>query len=207
MIGDNKIKIPNFSMGFTLIELVVSMAIFGTIATLVLANLRGGSQRNELSLGATTLSEAIREAMNRTNAGELIGICVGGINNGKVCPGAGCGSGGSCVDTLPLGGFGISLSQLQPIEYTIFADLNNNLGFDAGEEVRTGKFINTATVTISDFSTGGSALTISFRPPKPTAYINGTTAVSSANINLKHRFLSETQRVHFERMSGAVGVQ
>src|SRR3989344_8609875 len=118
MIENKKIKLSAFSFqllafraGFTLIELIVSMAIFGTIATLVVANLRGGTQRSELTLGATTVAEAIREAATRTNAGELVGMCVGGSMNGRACPGTGCGAGSNCVNTLPLGGFGVHVSQ------------------------------------------------------------------------------------------------
>lgn len=202
----NNIPARSKRAGFTLIELIVSIAIFGTIATLVVANLRGGTQRSELTLGATTVAEAIREAVTRTNAGELASMCVGGVMNGKVCPGTGCGPGSNCVNTLPLGGFGVHMVQ-NSTDYIVFADLNNNLAYDAGEEVRTGKIINTGTVSVSGFSTGGASLSISFRPPKPTGYINGATTESFANILLRHRFLSETRTVHFERVSASVGLQ
>lgn len=170
--------------GFTLLELVVSIAIFGTIAGVVIANLRGGSLRSELVLGATNLTEAIREAHTRTVAGEL----VGGV--------------------LPLGGFGVYLSSGSPGEYALFADLNGDLAFGAGEEVRRTKFTLSGSVTVQSMSPmAGNSLTITFRQPKPTPYINGATADSSADIILRHKFLTDTKTVHFERVSGAVGTR
>lgn len=170
--------------GFTLLELVVSIGIFGMISGIVIANLRGGSLRNELILGATNLTETIREAHTRTVSGEL----VGGV--------------------LPLGGFGIFLSSNAPAEYVLFADLNGDLAFGEGEEVRRAKFVLSNNVSIQSMAPlSGNSLTITFRQPKPTPYINGATADSAADVILKNKFLTDIKTVHFERVSGAVGIR
>ncbi len=170
--------------GFTLVELMVSITIFVVISGVVVANLRGGMLRDELTLGATNLTEAIREAHNRTVSGELVG------------------------GELPLGGFGIYLNQNAPAEYIIFADLNGDLAFTIDEEVRRSKFILSSNVSLQSLTpSSGNALTITFRPSKPTGYINGAITASSADIVLKHKFLQSNRTVHFERVSGAVGAQ
>lgn len=202
-----KIGIQNFYKGFTLTELMVSISIFGVISGVVIANLRGGALRSELVLGATTLVEAIREANSRTSSGEVISICSGGVDNNRICPVSGCAPGGTCLEILPLGGFGIFLDQNNQTEYTLFADINTNFVYDTGENIRRGKFIASDNVRIKSFTPIGSSLNLTFRPPKPTGYINGGTNDSFADIILGSRLIGETRTVHFERVSGAVGIR
>lgn len=196
-----------FLKGFTLMELMVSISIFGVISGVVIANLHDGTLRGEVALGASTLVEAIREANSRTASGEVVSICSLGADGGRVCPASGCAPGGTCVEVLPLGGFGIFLDQNNQTEYTLFADINNNFAYDAGENIRRGKFIVSGNVRINSFTPIGSSLNITFRPPKPKGYINGGTIDSFADIILGSRLIGDTRAVHFERVSGAVGIR
>lgn len=193
--------------GFTLIELMISISIFAIISGVVVANLRGGTLRNELGLGATNLVEVIREANNRTISGEVAPVCVGGADNNRICPTSGCSAGGVCTDILPLGGFGVFLDQNNQTEYVLFADINSNFSYDVGEVIRRGRFITSGNVGISSFIPAGPVLNITFRPPKPTGYINGGTVNGFVDISLNHRLIGDTRTVHFERVSGAVGIR
>lgn len=195
--------------GFTLIELMVSISIFVVISGVIIANLRGGTLRDELALGSTNLVEAIRDANIRTTSGELVNICSGGINDGDLCQIAGCGV-GVCVGVLPSGGFGVHLNPVTPGEeilYKFFADINGNLNYDENELIKSAAFIASKNVRIKSVTPANPNLTITFRPPKPSAYINGTLQSSSADIVLEHKFTDEEKTVHFERVSGLIGIQ
>ncbi len=196
-----------FRNGFNLIELMVSISIFSILSGVIVANLRGGRMRDELVLGAANLVEGIREANNRTVSGELVGRCVGGGADGLVCPPAGCTGGFVCQQVLPVGGFGVHLSPSAPAQFELFADLNGNFFYEPGEKIRTYKFIASGNVILESADPANPDLTITFRPPKPTSYINGSTAQSGATIMLGHKFTDTIKSVRFERISGAVGIE
>ncbi|MBI2099482.1 prepilin-type N-terminal cleavage/methylation domain-containing protein [Candidatus Uhrbacteria bacterium] len=194
-------------VGFTLIELIVSISIFATISGVMVANLRQGRMRDELTFGATNLVEAIRDANNRTISGELAPVCFGGPNDGDICPPFGCGSGAACMDILPTGGFGVFVSAADASQYDLFADLDGDLAYENGELIKRLKYINSGNVILKNVSPANPTLTIAFRPPKPTAYINGGVANSYADIVLGHKFSDNAKTVRFERISGAVGIK
>lgn len=153
--------------GFTLIELIVVIAIIGLMTALMLSNYRSGDQRLALQRSASKLSQDLRRAQEMaTSAREFQG-------------------------QVPSGGYGIYFDQLHPDRYVLFADLDGGLDYDAGEDgedVETLKFEKN--ININSLSPG-SPLTIVFSPPDPT--VNFNPEDSSASIILGIRGASVSQ--------------
>lgn len=131
--------------GFTLIDLMVAIAIFATISIAAFANIRGGTPGQEVQLQADNVTSLLRQAQVQAFSGEPF--------NG----------------VPPIGGYGVRITvpcSTAPCDVVLFADVNNNLAFDAAtEEVET---VSLGTnVTINASSLGNGAHDILFKPPRP----------------------------------------
>ena len=139
-----KSKFKN-SAGFTLVELLVVMAIIVIISGVSLANWRGGEKQYALLRATNKLSQDLRRAEEMAmSAREFQG-------------------------QIPKGGYGVYFKDQEKDHYVLFADLNGNHSYNSGsdgliEDVKIEKDIQ-----ISQLS--ASPLTITFTPPDPTVTI------------------------------------
>jgi prepilin-type N-terminal cleavage/methylation domain-containing protein len=154
--------------GFTLVELIVSIAILATISGLFLANYSSLRKRAGLPAAANKLASDIRTAQSYALGAKK-------INN-----------------QIPLGGWGIYLRRNQS-EYTIFADDGTGGGADAekhdnfdtdyrifcfaGEVGSCNSTITINTLTGFDNANSGS---IVFLPPDPIVYFDGQQAAKES---------------------------
>lgn len=67
------IRHPAFRKGFTLVELLVAITIFGVITTIVVVNFRTGQKQDFLDLSADKLVNNIKRAQTAAITGELVG--------------------------------------------------------------------------------------------------------------------------------------
>ncbi|KPJ85501.1 hypothetical protein AMJ57_02870 [Parcubacteria bacterium SG8_24] len=194
--------------GFTLVEMLVSMAIFSVITAFAVANFRAGQQGDELRISTQLVASTIRHAQTLAMAGQTLHYCHGGSTEGRLCPSgedAEC-SGGSCIRDLPLG-YGVRLSTDVTGRRVaiVFADTDGNHALDAGEELRrdsvsSGPFVQ---VSALDPHVAGT-LDIVFIPPKPLVKYNGAETDTVATITLEHRQTGRTRQVTINRISGQV---
>ncbi|MEN9337974.1 MAG: hypothetical protein RIQ41_288 [Candidatus Parcubacteria bacterium] len=178
-------------VGFTLIELVVSMGILFLLAAILLANYPETAVRLTLANTTQKLSLMVREAQIR----------------------------GSAVDSVnsSLGGYGVFISLASPTSFLLFGDtvdpdlpkpygisIGNKL-FESGNPINETKSITTlpSRYSISRICVGTGfpftcttdndpeveTLTVSFMRPSPTPYIyiNGTTTVNFAGACIELR--------------------
>lgn len=112
------------SQGFTLIELIVSVGIFGLVTAILVANLHGGERLNDLRLQADLLASHLRIAQSQA---------VSGIN----------------ATSTP--SYGISISTSDLTQYIVFADgLSGTVHrYDAGEETTVATFSDGIALTTS----------------------------------------------------------
>jgi prepilin-type N-terminal cleavage/methylation domain-containing protein len=150
--------------GFTLIELVVTLAIITLISGLVLSNhAKFGS--------VVTLENLAYDSAFAVRKAQVYGISVYGSGTGSFAP-----------------GYGVYLNRSTPDRFWIFADTNGNGVYESGtepqletESYRSGYTITALCVTPTSGSEDCSPtrLDIVFRRPEPGAFIyaNGTTVV------------------------------
>lgn len=171
VIGDwkrMKFKLPFFLTGFTLVELLIAIAIVGIITTIMVVNFWREGQRGELRQAAEVLASNLRKVQNMGMTGQSLG------------------------GSVPAGGFGIYFDKAGPAEYKLFGDkVADGKYVSADDELLDGgtvslftgrrakvevyKLSTTRTDTACDGTTGGdkSKLHITFKPPKPTPYVCG----------------------------------
>lgn len=104
--------------GFTLPELLVSIAVFVILASVVLANFRQGGYSDDLRATADELVANIRRVQNLAVAGALVrydtnGKSISNTNRDREDPPTG--------EQVPAGGYGISINWIENY-YTMFAD-------------------------------------------------------------------------------------
>ncbi len=168
--------------GFTIIELLISLGIFIIVTTMVVSNFRGGSRSDELKIAAETVASNLRRAQNMALAGEQF------------------------LGMTPLGGYGVSFNLGNPDGYIIFADKNGNFFYDDGEALPGGSISLPLDIVITGISPA-AASAVTFKPPKPTAYINGGTIDNLLAITLKHSLSGKMKKIILNRISGRIDVE
>ncbi len=193
-----------------MVEMLISLSIFGIITAFAMANFRAGQQGDELRLSARQVASFIRRARTQTVAGYEVNMCHGGNEEGKLClsgEDADC-NGGTCEPAIPPA-YGINISAASGLnrEVRIFADINDNQRYDDGEALRfdsisPGPFVELASVSPADVN----ELDIVFTPPKPVLSFNGTIADGIATVELKHANTNDIAVITINRVSGLISV-
>lgn len=136
---------PAQPSGFTLVELIIAVAVIGIVSTYALTDYRAAQRRADVRLQAYALAATLRQAQNYS-----LGAYE---HNGAV----------------PTGGWGVRT--INASSYAFFADVNGNYLYDGGAEaVSNGTKTLPGTVT---FPAASQGQTFVFRPPNPTTYLNG----------------------------------
>lgn len=147
---------------FTMIELLVSIAIIVIITSVFLANYRTGNEKSKMNIVAHSFASDIRRAQNNS-----LGLI-------------------KYAGEAPSGGWGININlSSNNASYRIFADIDANRVFDAGEDAEN---YGGSAITLPDGITfeyldivnsnnegGGNdrqEINITFLPPDPITYIH-----------------------------------
>ena len=133
--------------GFTLVELMVVIAIIALISVIVFANYREGEKQFSLQRSVHKLAQDIRRAQNMAMAAKEYSGCSTGYKYGY--------------------GIRLTTAGAETGHYILFADCNNNEDYDSGEMVEDIEF--ESGVEIKTLS--GDPLRITFTPPDPTINI------------------------------------
>jgi prepilin-type N-terminal cleavage/methylation domain-containing protein len=182
MIGISKYCMKNIdnNRGFSLVELVISVAIISLLTTIFLANYHSINERTDLAMTAQTLVSDIRFA--QANA-------LGLIKYG---------------DDIHEGGWGVFMSS-NPDErrYMMFADIDSSkdASSDESEQIFGAKTVNLPEkISIDsiylDSGAPVSDVNIIFSPPDPLTYIVTNFGETQAiNIRLKEAINNTTKTV------------
>jgi len=159
--------LKNRQKGFTLIEMIVVMAIIVTLSTLVLANYRDGQKRYALAQSAQQLASDLRRIQNMAMNG---------------------------VDLIsPRRGYGIYLQEGET-DYLIYSDGNASLFFQPSDELI--EVINLAdNVEIINISTTNNKADIYFESPDPITYIKNSVNPDTVTITLGMDNFADTETV------------
>ena len=198
--------------GFTLIEMLISLAIFAVVTGMVVANLRVGRQGDEVRFASQLAASAIRRAQTLAISGERVFMCRQGVNDGHTCLSGQIDEcpGGSCARRVPSGyGVRFSTAEEDRMKMLLYADGGEpaNRVFDPGETVRSDSIAPSQLVVIDSVSPAGATLDIVFAPPKPTVYVNGGTADVNASVTFRHLHTGQTRTVTINRISGQISAE
>ena len=157
----NLFRISNFefriSKGFTLLELLVVVAVIIILTAIVLPNYRSGDKGLALQRSASKLAQDLRRTQEMSMSARK--------------------ASGSVPD-----GFGIYFNIASPNSYILFADFNDNHHRDGGDQDL--ETINLESkIRISNLSPAAS-FSIVFAPPDPTVWINDLSSGVVAQITL-----------------------
>ncbi len=143
-------QLPITSSGFTMIELLVSIAIMTILIGVFLVNYRGADNRTELNLSAQRMVSFIRLAQNNTLGSAEY--------NGQI----------------PEGGWGVHFDLASSTnDFYIYADLDEDMQMDSGE-YNTSYGARKITLPSGIYlasTTMGDLVDITFLPPDPTTTI------------------------------------
>lgn len=172
-------KIRKNLIGFSLIELLVSISIIALISVVFMVNYHSTNKRSELNVAKQKLASDIRLAQNYSLGSKTYD----GVNT-------------------PSGGWGVHFVT-DASDYIIFADggvviadPNGNHVYDVGEDIETKTL--PAGVTISSLSPADT-FDIVFFPPNPDIYIYGRDVfdlqAAEATIDIKENINNSTATV------------
>ena len=166
--------------GFTLVELLVSIAIIGILTAAVVASSPAAKQGFAIMRSSQGLAQDIRRAQIKATAMKEIG--------------------GSSPK-----GYGIYLATNASSSYILFADQDGNHTYNDKEDILI-ETINLETdVKISALSSG-SSLNIVFEPPNPTVWVNNSSSsFSTITLHLENN-ITKTREI-FVNSSGLITTQ
>jgi len=204
--GHSRLKIAS---GFTLIEMLISLGIFGVITGFVMANFRVGSQGDELRASSLLVAGVIRRAQTAALTGETTRFCRDESgNDGQVCDDDADCAAGTCINDAPRGGYGVHFETTETGKRLMigFVDTNGNGVYDATERFRSDNVSANIYVSVVALEpvTESSSLDILFVPPRPQVKFNNSTGEPMATITLQHRSTNRTKIVTVNSISGQI---
>lgn len=209
--------------GFTLVELLVSMSVFGVLAVMVLANFHFGTQQDALRTSAQTLVANFRRVQNVAAAGMLVPSP--NYAGAPWPPG---------TPVVPPGGYGIFFPRFAgPLatKYNLFGEFGTYQGgnpacrqvYDGYLDTRCDVLVEGGTysfqpgVSISyavfcGFSQSGIALSVLYTPPRPLPYVREHDGFGyvlhegnfSMELELTHSATGAKRTVIIDAVSGVV---
>lgn len=208
-----KLKIK---FGFTIIDLLVSMAIMTLLIVVATINFIQVERNQSLSNAAEVLASQLRTIENMAITGE--GVESGGVNK------------------VPAGGYGINFSKSgEKVSYFFFADMNRDLIYNTAVSVSEyfpdidqkveleKKYALPKDVIISQIQINGSPLTgedwtgtpevnLLFKTPQAKVYVNGDTKFHNASISwfsivLTHNLTGKVKKIVINPFSRQISIE
>ncbi|HAZ16618.1 MAG: hypothetical protein A3H59_02195 [Candidatus Jacksonbacteria bacterium RIFCSPLOWO2_02_FULL_43_9] len=172
-----------YSSGFTLMELIVTMAIMVLLFGAVLANVRFGNTQKKPHLAGLELVSQLEKMRNFSQTGKLFGSVV------------------------PQGGWGVAFEfgAVSNNSYSLFADVNNDGLFQASERFGTVLYLpeKVYVKAVAPATLTFQPLTIVYRPPYGDFIVNQNPASSDIFITLSTSGNEAQKILTLKRNTGA----
>jgi prepilin-type N-terminal cleavage/methylation domain-containing protein len=168
-----------YNSGFTLIDLMIVIALFGIVTGMVLVNFRAGARNDSVRQAATITGSLLRRAQSMTLSGAVLSD-----------------------NTFPAGGFGVRFDVTDTTTLILFADIDDNGTYTNSTEQLEAIELPGETV----FSAGGN-LDVLFSAPDADVLFNGVATEASKTITTSAPSADVTKSIIIYRLSGQVRVQ
>lgn len=189
--------------GFTMLELIVSLAMFAIITAVAIAGFRGATPAEELRIARRKLIEDLRTAQIYALTGRKCQEGDGGDNN-ENCP----------LNTVPAGGYGLCIQRCSapPCSYILFADNNSSKRYDDGEMLSDGQKEFGGKIIINRFSLFAAEswigeddpVDIVFSPFSTNLSINNDEDISKIKIFLRDSRINQEIMILVDRLTGVI---
>ena len=140
---------------FTIIDMLISTAILGFLATSVVINFNAGSRNDTVRLSADLVASTLRQAQTMTLTGAE-------IPDESLPPG----------QRFPSGGYGVFFDANDTNSIFLFADKSGNYDYDSLSDT----ILETYDLSREAVFSAGGSLAVVFSPPDADAYFNGMAA-------------------------------
>jgi prepilin-type N-terminal cleavage/methylation domain-containing protein len=211
---------PLRKAGFTLVEMLISVAIMGLLAVIVVVGMGSGKQTEELRSAARQLAADIRSMQARALAAGDVKACPNAASILVICENstAVCANPADCVPHIP-SSFGVNVSSTD-LSYTLFAEVEpSTADYNLDEsEVLLGRQLLQTTgqnVMIKNVLSGKPAPLV-FKPKGDVGFTrqNGATRLYDGSavepdvmvFRLWHKTSSSTMDVEVNRITGRVSI-
>lgn len=172
-------QLLKLNTGFTMMELLAAIAVFSIMLGITMMSFNQGENRDQLRLAGDKLASDFRKMQTAS----LAGLISGEIDAG--------------------GGFGLYLSMGQNNSYILFRDDGVNNNYEDGVDTVLNTIILPAGITINSLT--ANPLSIVFKPPKPTIYLNGAQALNDLTVILYSDNIADQQlAVSLNRITGRI---
>jgi len=203
--------------GFTLVEVMVSLAIMGLLAVTVVVNMNSGKRTEELRGAARQMAADIRSMQSRAlSAGEVKACVKGGVT--VVCENSAADCSTPCTGTVP-SIYGV-MATTSATGYVLFAKVDGgrvNYWMENSDETMLARRllqVGSQDVEIQDIQLPGSPpqsrnqASLGFMRQSGTNRIyDGTgTEPSIIDIILRHKISGATQTLEINRVTGRVSI-
>lgn len=159
-------------------EMLIVIGIFGIMSAMVLINFRQGEHSTNFLLATEEVAANIRKAQTQTLTGT--------INE----------------EILGSGGFGLYFDLTQPGQYLMFRD-DGDQTYEVGIDTILETVNLPLNIALSNLTT--DPLTVIFKPPKPTIYLNGDQLLSEVDIYLTSvKVTDKSGHINLNRVTGRV---
>jgi type II secretory pathway pseudopilin PulG len=173
------------SLGFTLVDLIISIGIFGVITAMVMVNYRAGNRNDTVRQSASISASVLRRAQTMT----LTGALTAGV--------------------FPQGGYGVRFDEADNNTMILFADIDGNFAYTpvTDTDIETINLPGNAVFESNEDAGSTGSLDVVFSPPDADAYFDGLTSSNSKQISFSARSSDAATIVIVYRLSGQIRVQ
>ena len=180
-----KIKQLHNQKGFTFIELIVSIAIFGVITAMVMVNYRAGTRNDTVRQSANITASMFKRAQTMTLTGALT------------------------AGAFPQGGYGVHFDEVDNNTMILFADIDGNFAYTLAidTDIESINLPGNAIFEANEDPDSVGVLDVVFSSPDADAYFNGSVVDPSKQISFSARSSDASTMVIVYRLSGQIRVQ
>lgn len=181
--------------GYTLIEILISIAIFGILASITIVGFQNAGKVNAIRQNAGTFVSDLRRLQTLATSGGGVMACLNQTPTQTCTSDTECTSSNDCQLTYPPGGFGVFVDPAgDRVSYKLFARLDPTVGYtpavDPLIQLGNGRLVDDVVFETVDTDRGSDNGIIAFSAPRGTASEDATFCLTRSGFPTMHRIVT-----------------